>query len=129
VNVTPPKFVTLSLFKNAWYTHDNNSLDDAMSEDAQVILRFCNWASGIVKTKAGFWKTVSYAAAHEEMRKLQQKFKPMIQNSDPSLNQIMGLGEANASNTPNTPIDPRLMGDSPFEGDDSCWRDYQKDHQ
>lgn len=129
MSVTLPKFVTLSLSGNPaiWSTHDSDNLDDAMSEDAQVILQ-CEHGSGMVRTRSGSWQKVPYAAAHEEMRKLQQKFKPMMLiRTAMDLDQIMGLGEANASNTPNTPVDPRLTGESPFGDDDPFWYDYRKD--
>lgn len=132
MNVTLPKFVTLSLSGNpvVWSTHDSDNLDDAMSEDAQVILQ-CEQGSGMVRTRAGSWQKIPYAAAHEEMRKLQQKFKPMmlirVVQTAVDLEQILGLGEANASNTPNTPVDPRLTGESPFGDDDPFWYDYRKD--
>jgi len=122
-----PKFVTLAFRYDlqSWETMDSDNMDDAMVDTAIVILD-CEQGRGLLKDRMGVWRKTSYAVAHEMMRKVQQRFKPKflaeLDISQLSLDQIMGLGEATPFNTPNTPVDPKLTGESPYGEDDPTGR-------
>lgn len=63
----------------------------------------------------------------KQQRLNQAQGKP-VESTD-NLNFILGLDPATSDNCPNVPMDPKLTGEAPFDGQDPMWFDYFKDPQ
>jgi hypothetical protein len=74
----------------------------------------------------GVLKDLMAMQAWMQIQEQNKKQGKTVEDTD-NLLFILGLNPATSDNCPNVPADPKLTGDSPFDGQDPMWFDYHQD--